>query len=148
MTVTVSPLTLPTVERFQTFSTTISVSVDVGTITSVEFDKDFIDPEITVSNSTSTLTVSGKHTTAFDGDEIIYVEKGSSDKLQTPSVVTSLANVPANKDLISVSQDPSEIKTRTYTANVNHTGGSETFTITQIVDNDVTSAKIFLEDYY
>lgn len=148
MTVTVSPLILPTVERYQTFSSTISLSVDVGVITSVTFDKDFVDPEITISNSTSTLTVSGKHTTAFEGDEVIYVTKGSSDKIETPSIVTNFASVPADKDLIEVNQDPSESKTRTYTAIINHSGGSNTFILTQTVDNDVSSAKNFLEDYY
>lgn len=148
MTITVSPLILPTVERYQTFSTTISLAVDVGIITSVVFDKNFVDSEIAISNSTSSLTISGKHTTAFNGDEVIYVEKGSSDKLQTPSVVTNFSSVPLNKDVIEVNQDPSESKTRTYTAIINHTGGSNTFTLTQTIDNDVTSAKNFLEDYY
>ena len=149
MTVTASPLILTTVERYQTFTSTVSLTADAGEIiTSVSCVKNFTDPEINVTNGTSSIVISGKHTTAFDGDEVIYVEKGSSDKIQTPSVVTNFSTVPENKDLIEVNQDPSESKTRTYTATVNHSAGSNTFIITQTVDNDITSAKNFLEDYY
>lgn len=149
MTVTASPLILVTVDRYQPFSATISLIASAGEIiTSVNFFKNFSDPEVILSNSTSTLTVSGRHTTAFDVDEIIYVEKGSSDKLQTPNTQNSFSDVPPNKDLIEVNQDSSDNNTRTYTAIVSHSGGSNTFIFTQTVRNDVTSAMNFLKDYY
>lgn len=147
MTVTASPLTLTTVERYQTFSDTITLSSTGEIITSVNFVKNFTDPEILLTNSTSTLTVSGKHTTAFNSDEVIFVEKGSSDKIETPSVANSFSTVPPKKDLIEINQDPSESKTRTYTATVIHSNGTSIFTFTQTVDNDVTSAMNFIEEY-
>jgi hypothetical protein len=149
LTVTASPLVLVTVERYEPFSATITLSASAGEIiTSVNFFKNFSDPDIILSNSIPILSVTGKHTTAFEEDEIIYVEKRSSDRLQTPNVQNSFTTVPPNKDLIEVNQDPSEGVIRTYTAIVNHSGGSNTFIFTQTVDNDIDTAMNFLKDYY
>jgi len=149
LTVTASPLVLVTVDRYETFSDTITISASAGEIiTSVTFSKNFTDSEVLLTNSTSVLTVTGRHTTAFAGDEIIYVEKGSSDKLQTPSTQNNFSSVPPNKDLVEENQDDSDNKVRTYTAIVYHSAGSNTFTFTQTVNNDVTSAMNFLKSYY
>lgn len=149
MTVTASPLVLVTVERFESFSATITLTASAGEIiTSVNFFKNFSDSEIVLSNSISTLSVTGKHTTAFGPDEVIYVEKESSDKLQIPTTQNSYSSVPPDKDLIEVNQDDSTDNIRTYTAIVTHSGGSNTFIFTQTVKNDVTSAMNFLKGYY
>ena len=149
MTVTASPLVLVTVERYQPFSATITLTASAGEIiTSVNFFKNFSDPDIILSNSIPILSVTGKHTTAFGSDEVIYVERGSSDRLQTPTTQNNYSSVPPDKDLIEVNQDDSTNKIRTYTAIVTHSGGSNTFIFTQTVKNDVTSAMNFLKDYY
>ncbi len=140
---------LTSVKRYQTFTETITFSADAGeVISSANCVKGFVDSEVLVTNGVSTVVISGKHTTAFGQDEVKYVEKGSSDKLQTPSVVYKFSDVPANKDLFEVNQDPSEGITRTYTVNVTHSAGSNTFVFSQFVDNDVSAGYNFLQDYY
>lgn len=141
--------TLNSVVRFQTFSQTITFSADaLEVITSAKCVKNFVDADVLVANGISTVTISGKHTTAFENDEVKYVEKGSSDKLQAPTIVDNFSDVPSNKDIFEVNQDPSEGVTRTYTVVVTHSMGSNTFTFSQFVDNDVTAGYNFLRSYY
>lgn len=150
MSIIASPAnTLNSVVRFATFSQTISFTGDASeVITSANCVKNFVDANVVIANGTSTVTISGKHTTAFQNDEVRYVEKGSSDILQTPTIVYNFSDVPPDKDLFQVNQDPSEGVTRTYTVVVTHSAGSNTFTFSQFVDNDVTAGYNFLQEYY
>lgn len=163
MTITSSPESvLPAVVRFETFNTTITFSassegidpetgdpiVIEGTVFSANCVKNFVDEEILVANGVSSVTISGKHTTAFALDEVKYVEKGSSDKLQIPSIVYNFIDVPPDKDLFEVNQDPADGVTRTYTVDVSTSVGAQTFVFSQFVDNDVTVGYNFLQDYY
>lgn len=150
MSIIASPATtLNSVVRYETFSQTITFSADaLEVIISANCVKNFTDSEVIVANGVFSVTISGKHTTAFGQDEIKYVDKGSSDLLQTPTVKTKFDEVPPDKDLFEVNQDPSEGITRTYTVVVTHSAGSNTFTFSQFVDNDVTVGYNFLQDYY
>lgn len=163
MTITASPESvLPSVSRFNTFSTTITftdtvttvdpvtnVSTTVtGTILSANCVKNFIDSDVVVANGTSSVTISGIHKTAFSADEVRYVEKGSSDLLQTPTILYNISDVPPNKDLYYLSQDPADFVIRTYTVNVISTLGSANLEFTQTVINDVTIAYNFLRNYF
>lgn len=150
MSIIANPLSeLTSVIRSGTFSQTISFTGDASeTISSANGVKNFTDANVFVSNSTSSVTISGNHTTAFTQDEIKYVDKGSSDLLQTPTVITRFDQVPLNKDLFQVNQDPSSGITRTYTVVVTHSLGVNTFTFSQVVNNDVTTGYNFLQEYY
>jgi hypothetical protein len=149
MTISISPSTLPTVKRYETFSSTITASANASeVITSVTCVKNFTDSNVVIANGTTSVTISGKHTTAFQNDEAKYVEKGSSDLLQTPTVVYSFSDVPPNKDLYEANQDPGPAVTRTYDVTVNYFIGSETFVVSQVVENDETVAYNFLRNYF
>lgn len=140
---------LTPVVRNENFSQTITFTADaLEVISSANCVKNFVDSSITVANGVSTVVISGEHTTAFLADEVKFVEKGSSDLLQEPSVLNNFADVPADKDLFEVNQDPSEGKTRTYTVTVTHSAGSNTFVFSQFVDNDVTVGYNFLRNYF
>lgn len=163
MTITSSPESvLPTVSRFETFSTTVTISassesfdpvsntivISPGEVYSVNCVPNFLDVEIVIANGTSSFTVGGMHTTAFSADEVKYVEKGSSDILETPTVINNFADVPLNKDIFEANQDPSEKTIRTYTVYVNSSVGSANLTYTQTVENDVTAGYNFLRNYF
>lgn len=162
MTITASPASvLPSVSRFETFSTTITFTDSVttvdpitnvattvtGTILSANCVKNFVDDNIVVANGTS-ITISGIHKTAFSADEVRYVEKGSSDLLQTPTVLYNISDTPPNKDLYYLSQDPADFVVRTYDVNVVSTLGTANLQFTQTVVNDVTVAYNFLRNYF
>lgn len=167
MTITATPASvLPSVSRFANFSTTITfsdstttvnpttgVSTTVtGTIVSANCVKNFVDANIVVANgdinNSMTVTISGIHKTAFSADEIRYVEKGSSDLLQTPTILYNISDVPPNKDLYYMDQDPADFVVRTYTVDVVSTLSSATLIFTQTVINDVTVGYNFLRNYF
>lgn len=163
MTITASPSSvLPSVSRFNTFSATVtftdtSTTVDpltgisttiTGTILSANCIKNFTDSDVLVANGVSSVTINGIHKTAFSADEVRYVEKGSSDKLQIPTIVYNISDVPPNKDLYYMNQDPADYVIRTYTVNVVSTLNSASLTVTQTVVNDVTVGYNFLRNYF
>ena len=137
------------VVRNETFSQTITFTADaLEVITSANCVKNFVDSSVVVANGVFTVVINGKHDTAFNSDEIKYVEKGSSDILQEPTILNNVSLVPPDKDLYEFNQDPSEGKIRTYTVTVTHSAGSNVFTFSQFVDNDVTLGYNFLQDYF
>lgn len=151
MTISASPASvLPSVIRYENFSTTITFSSSDANdvITSCKCVKNFSDNNVIVANGTTSVTISGQHRTGFPSDVVKYVEKGSSDKLQTPTIIYDIGSTPKNKDVYEVNQDPTPGITRTYTVTVNHTLGSDQFNFSQYVRNDVTVAYHFLQDYY
>jgi hypothetical protein len=142
--------TLPSVIRYETFNTTITFSSSDANdvITSCKCVKNFSDNNVIVSNGATSVTISGQHRTGFPSDVVKYVEKNSSDQLQTPTIIYDIGSTPANKAVYEVNQDPTPGITRTYTVTVTHTLGSDTFNYSQYVRNDVTVAYNFLQDYY
>lgn len=154
MTITSTPSTsLPSVVRYENFNVVVTfagtdMQGNPAIISSANCVKNFVDSEVLVANGISSVTISGRHTTAFANDEVKYVEKGSSDILQTPVIVDNFFEVPPDKDLFEVNQDPSPGVTRTYTFYVTSNIGSEEITLSQFVDNDVTAGYNFLTGYY
>lgn len=151
MTITSNPAnTLPSVIRYEDFSVTISYSSSDAnvTITSAKCVKNFVDANVYVANGTNSVTISHQHWTGFQQDEVKYVEKGSSDLLQVPTILNNIGDTPPNKDVYEVNQDPTEGIYRTYTVTVNYTGGSQQFDYSQYVRNDVTVGYNFLRNYY
>lgn len=167
MTITSTPAAqIPSVSRFDTFSTTISFTDTVtstdpvtglpvtttGTILSANCAKNFTDADILISNGTiensMTVTISGIHKTAFLNDELRYVEKGSSDKLQTPTIVYNILDMPPNKDLYYLSQDDTYSVTRSYTIRVVSTLNSANLEFTQVIFNNHEVASNFIRNYF
>jgi hypothetical protein len=160
LTIIASPIanTLNGVDRFSNFSETITFTANASeNIFSSNCTKNFVDSNVIVTNGVSSITISGYHNTAFSIGEVFYeikyVEKGSSDLLETPTVLTNnvrppFSDIPDNKDVISVGQDQTEPKIRTYYANVTSNVGVTSFTFFQRINNDTTSANNFFGGYH
>ena len=153
MAITLTPQQLTDVTRDTTFSQTISATGNMSeTIDSISISGTNIDPGITLTGA----TISGQYISQFN-DDVYYVTKGSSDLLETPTVVTGTGNVPVNKDLIKFDTDATNFITKTYSVTVTYTEaappigdgstGSETLSITQQVDNDTDGYVTWLTTY-
>lgn len=120
----------------------------VASYASITVTPSVADSNVSISKTTGSFTFSGKYVAGFI-DTIKYVEKGSSDLAQTPTVFNSLYNVPANKDLFYVLGDTRQSITIDYTVNAVFSNSSyNTFTISRTVNNDGVSVYNFLTDYF
>jgi hypothetical protein len=142
----VNPSILTPVVIGESFTVTINVEADMfETISSVSgsLSGSPLEPGITITSSTSTVTISGKHEFTFT-DTFKYTEPGESDLISTPTTVISRGNVPPNKNLFELSQDQRQSQTRTYNIIVN---GSSTLTVTQEVLNPLEAMRSFMANY-
>lgn len=116
MSITLSTQQLTAVTRDTSFSQTISATGDAGeAINSISISGTNVDAGITLNGA----TISGQYINQFT-DDVYYVTKGSSDLLETPTVVTGTANVPVNKDLIKFDADSTNFITKTYSVLVGY----------------------------
>jgi hypothetical protein len=139
--------TLSDVTRDTTFTQTISATGDgvpiAETINSVVISGTGVDSGITINGA----TISGQYNAAFN-EQVHYVTKGSSDLLETPTIVSGTGNVPPNKDIIKFVTDNSSFKTKSYTVTVTYnTNQTETFTVSQKVNNDMNGFVRWLTGY-
>lgn len=139
--------TLSDVTRDTTFTQTISATGDgaliAETINSVVISGTNVDSGITINGA----TISGQYNAAFN-EQVHYVTKGSSDLLETPTIVSGTGNVPPNKDIIKFVTDNSSFKTKSYTVTVTYnTNQTETFTVSQKVNNDMDGFVSWLTGY-
>jgi len=95
----------------------------------------------------NTLSIIGTYKDPFN-DTFTYVSKGSSDKIESPSTISGVANVPPKKDLFKVAQDTNAIQTKTYLITVKHDLGQDTFQITHDIENEWEGIRSFMTDYY
>jgi len=100
-----------------------------------------------VATANNTLSISGNYIDPFD-DKFTYISKGSSDKKETPSIISGVSNVPANKELFKVEQDTTEKRTKTYSITVQHNSGNNTFQITHDIQNEFAGIYSFMSNYY
>ena len=119
-------------------------------LSSVDIVADINEDSITLSNGTSSCSIKGNYTLdLFDSITIKYVDKGSSDKIQTPIVVNKTNLVPANKDVFEVSSDLNIKKTITYTVTATtNQGSSATSTYTYDVIQTYDAIKGWIQDYF
>lgn len=151
---TLSKETLVTVTRYQNFTDSIEIT-PTGTVTEVTcVSQGQQDSGITISTSLSSITISGLNRDVPWDDIALYVEKGSSDKLETPRRVVGTGNIPPGKDLISYAQDLKNQIVKTYNITVKEEDPltfEETvtnFTVTQTISNDWSSGTQFVRNYY
>ncbi len=140
---TASPSVLNPVSIGENFTATVTIVPDMfETISSVSgsLNGNPIEPGITITGGTSTVTISGKHELTFT-DIFNYTEPGETDPVKT---VISRGNMPPDKNLFELSQDQRKSETRTYTLVVN---GSSTLTVTQEVLNPLEAIRSFMANY-
>jgi hypothetical protein len=159
---TLSKESLVTVTRYQNFTDNIDI-IPTGTVTEVTcVSEGQQDSGISISSSLSSITISGVNKDIPWNDIGIYVEKGSSDLLETPKQVIGISNIPPGKDLISYSQDLKQQVIKNYNVTVKESVSSEgeeepppspeevitNFVVTQTIVNDWSSGTTFVRNYY
>jgi len=104
--------------RGQQFSLTISASAS-GTVTSVSAVLNGDSDNISISNGTTSCTISGSYDFTW-ADQFVYVFPGESDKTQSPITVTYRQNLPESQNLFRLNQDLRSQITRSYTVTVKY----------------------------
>jgi|TARA_R110000823_G_scaffold16565_1_gene52991 hypothetical protein len=138
----------------------VTATERLGTINAtVSFESDTVPPEtissvsstthtgITMTSGTSSCTLVGTYEDSFT-DEFKYVEKGSSDLAGSPTTVIGLDNLPSNKLFYNLNQDATTSVTKSYTVTVTHSGGTDNFTVTHVVNNEYESIRSAVASYY
>lgn len=149
MAITISPLpgVLTSVEIFTNFSETITASSATATISSVNISFSSSEPGITSSNGSSSCTISGQFSfVSFPGSVVTYVNKGSSDKIQT-AVTLPINDCPDEKDVFEVIPDSNLTKTLNVEVTVISSEGTSTYDYTIIAIQTYTFFKDWIEDY-
>lgn len=96
--------------RNKKFRQTISPTCTEGeVIESISINGNNVDLGVICSEA----VIEGEYTSQFN-EEVHYVSKGSSDLLETPTVVTGIENVPPNKDIIKFTTDTTISVEKTY----------------------------------
>jgi len=110
------------------------------------------EPGITITSGPILATIVGKYADPFL-DTFKYVSEGSSNKIETPTTVVGVQNMPPKKELFDLNQDTRLSELKTYQITVNYDDeflvpGTETFTVTQKILNDLESIRSFIDTYY
>jgi len=105
------------------------------------------EPGITVTSGPILATIIGEYVDPFL-DTFKYVSKGSSNKIETPTIVVGVQNMPSKKELYDLTQDTRQFETKTYQITVNYDSGTETITVTQKIMNDFEGIRSFMDTYY
>lgn len=126
---------------------TITAAGDSGEIIkSIVVTLEENEPEVFITNGVETASIVGKYIDPFE-DVFTYVEKGSSDKLETPKVVIGTQNMPPDKDFYDLSQDTRSESIRHYTVLVSSDLGSETFYVNHSIYNEWEGMRSFVDNY-
>jgi hypothetical protein len=100
-----------------------------------------------------TIRIQGTYFDPFI-DIFTYVEKGSSDKIESPTTVIGVPNLPPKKDYFDLKQDTREFETVFYDVFVDYkdTLTEELFTertfITHEIYNEWEGIRTFVTEYY
>lgn len=147
---TISPETISDTTRSAKSINIVVTATAAGgeIISSVGATLDASEPGIRITSGASSVSIVGTYKDPFE-DYLTYVERGSSDKLETPKVVRGISNLPPQKDFYELDQDQNKLSTRTYTITVNfEIGAPQTFTLTQDILNDLEGMRSFVSSYY
>lgn len=149
--ITLSPTTLSDITRNTTFNNVITITPEEGeTINTISVTPSAIDTHVTITTSVlnSRVTISGMYVSGFH-DNAKYVSKGSSDLLETPTVVNSLDALPPNKDLFEFNQDGTPSISINYVISVKYESEViDTKTLTQTVRNSTSLGYNILNSYF
>ena len=89
----------------------------VETVKEVTITANIEDSGISLNTTLSSVSVSGSYEGLYN-DIGKYVSKGSSDKIEEPTVFVSISDLPPNKEFYLFEQDEASSKTVTYTVNI------------------------------
>lgn len=129
-------------------ATITAVSDDISeTIETVSATLEQSEPGVTITNGVSSVSITGKYIDPFD-DVFTYVEKGSSDLIETPKVVVSVRNMPPNKEFYNLDQDTRAESIRNYTVRIKTNMSTYTFSVTHTIYNEWEGIRSFVADYY
>lgn len=153
--------TLSPIPRDSNFSENITVTVipdiDGGVLseTIVSVSGELVgdsDNGLTFISIPSGLTISGKHTTAFN-DIYTFTSKGTSNLTEIPTTTVGIDNLPTDANLFNLAQDGNSFVTRTFRITVQYyilspnIINSVEFLITQQVINSLEAVRSFMANY-
>lgn len=127
----------------------ITISQPNANIISVK--KLFDDPSIIINISGSSFTISGMYLSAWK-DYFYYVEIGNSDKIQEPTIIEDIENVPKCKDMYFLNQDQKHFVIHEYSVTYEYTDESlivlkDTIIIPHTVENNFEAMRSFMANY-
>ena len=108
---------------------------------------------LTITPGQNQVSISGTFDDPFS-DSFTYVEKGSTNLVETPTTIIGVSNVPANKEYYLLDQDTRNYVILTFTivvtifATIGNTTSTETFTATLQVNNEWEGIRSFVDTYY
>lgn len=158
---TPADFTLPQILETAAFSDTITLTIPAPdptevppppappTIVKIAVTADREDVGVTVqtsfSSSSGTVTIGGKYSSVFPNRIVVSVARGSSDLLEEPRVDKEYVPM-QGRDVISVTPDPRQSITVTYTVSTTLSNGTtETQAFTKIVEQDYTSTADYIK---
>ena len=160
MTISVSPFAEPwsipdrTRPTF-TISQTVTASTDDAlqeTITNVTATVDGTEPNLVITPGTTSVAITGSFADPYS-DSFTYIDAGQSDKTQTPTTVSGVDNLPADKIFFDLDQDMTAYTTKTFTVTVSYdlinvAQTPETFTLTMKINNEWEGIRSVVDNYY
>ena len=108
---------------------------------------------LTITPGQNQVSISGTFDDPFS-DSFTYVEKGSTNLVETPTTIIGVSNVPANKEYYLLDQDTRNYVIVTFTivvtidSTIGNTTSTETFTATLQVNNEWEGIRSFVDTYY
>tara|TARA_B100001564_G_scaffold191581_1_gene160963 strand:- start:67 stop:600 length:534 start_codon:yes stop_codon:yes gene_type:complete len=107
---------------------------------------------LTITPGQNQVSISGTFDDPFS-DSFTYVEKGSTNLVETPTTIIGVSNMPANKEYYLLDQDTRNYVILTFTIVVTiedlaATTSTETFTATLQVNNEWEGIRSFVDTYY
>ena len=139
---------LSTTRTLKTVNATITATGDAGEIIqSVLVELEENEPGVTILNEITSSSISGTYIDPFE-DSFTYIERGSSNLIETPKTVIGTENMPTNKDFFILSQDTREESVRHYNVTVISSAGSNSFEVTHSIYNEWEGIRSFVDNYY
>ena len=139
---------LSTTRTLKTVNATITATGDAGEIIqSVLVELEENEPGVTILNEITSSSISGTYIDPFE-DSFTYIERGSSNLIETPKTVIGTENMPTNKDFFILSQDTREESLRHYIVTVISSAGSNSFEVTHSIYNEWEGIRSFVDNYY
>jgi hypothetical protein len=137
-----------TTRTLKTVNATITATGDAGEIIqSVLIELEENEPGVTILNGITSSSINGTYIDPFE-DSFTYVERGSSNLIETPKTVIGTENLPPKKDYFILSQDTREESIRHYNVTVISSGGSNSFEVTHSIYNEWEGIRSFVDNYY